>query len=141
METKSLNDFDRSEIVTLTFNKKTAIIPTSEIYRYIKFKKIEEIDVSVESLKAQDILRHWAVQRSIINDKYVFYREFSIGLLTTYLERLKTVKLDKPIIIANNDVVDGLHRIVKAIMEDIPMVKACVLSSSDIAFLVETYKE
>lgn len=128
-------------IVRLSYRKKLAFVPVSEVIRYEVFKGRELQEFKVSDLKRNDILRHWCYERyDLGNGKYAFVR-FSVETLYEHLKRLDNVDMTQPILICGGRVTDGIHRILKALMTGVETLKGYVIPDEDIKTLVDLYNE
>ena len=127
---------NRCELITIG----DTVIPGIDVFRYAKKKGIPTETVCISQFTDLDVLSHWS-EYYIEYKNTLFYKNLSMMKLVEIIERLNNIDLDHslPIIIHNDVVIDGLHRILAHFLKRRMSIKAIRLTDADIQQIINEH--
>ena len=132
--------------ISHTFTIERRYYAVSDLEAFIKEKNIAltKIDLTEEYLNSINLVFAWGYPTDRVDMK-VPMRVISIRDFVDHIKRINEIKLDKPIIIRDilkskyPDILDGHHRVVKAVMTNVSSLPCYHLTINDILDFLRLY--
>ena len=118
----------------ITLNNKP--VSLARVEKYIELNNIQPCKLDLTSLLDENVLRHWC-SFGIMHDGIITYDVLTIRDLANRLSTLDKVDIRKPILMMDNNVIDGVHRILKARLLGKKRILAYVLSTNDYVNIIK----
>ena len=116
-------------------------VSLTRVEKYIQLNNIEPVCMLVSDLLQTNVLQHWC-RFCVLNGRIPLYDTLSISDLYKELKNIDKVDLSKPILMMDDSVVDGIHRILKAKLNGHKTIEAYVLCPDDfLNILKRKYKK
>ena len=130
---------ERSKESNKYVNLHDTTIRVLDILKFAKRRNIPVENLKVSDYRQEDVCRHWTSERYEFND-CMLYKGLSVDYLATVVNDLKNIDLDNstPIIVINrNYVLDGVHRLLKALVDGREYISGINLYEKDVCELLE----
>jgi hypothetical protein len=118
------------------------VIQVLNILQYANSHQIKAKEISINELKKHDVLPHFCKFAQFINDE-IFFKDFSFEKFADEIKYLNNRKFDNvfPIIMLNDGtILDGAHRILYALLNNIEKLNAIILTQKDLNSIIEECK-
>lgn len=105
----------------------------TDLHEYAKDHQIPVVNLPIARLSHNDVCRHWSKEYVRMNNGMKFYSGMTIGELAAAYRRALTLDGQLPILVNRQLVIiDGIHRVLKAMLENQDTIRAIILSDQDI---------
>ena len=106
-------------------------ISITRIMRYINANDIKSEIIQIESLLDTNVLHHWVHDPYSINHSVLLYDRFSIRELAAALGNMDKIDTSIPVLLMDDRLIDGVHRVLKCQLSGISQIEAYKLTTTD----------
>lgn len=116
-------------------------VSLSRVRKYIEFNQIPKISIPIDSILDTNVLPHWCYF-CVANGNTLLYDQLTIRDLYTEFAHFDKVDTSEPILMMDNQVIDGIHRILKSKINGLDAIDAYQLTADDfLNILKNKYKK
>ena len=112
-------------------------ISLKRVFKYIQLNNIYPESIAIESLLDTNILQHWSKNPYSIRNGILLYDTFSIRELSSMLKTMDKVDMNVPVLLMDDRLIDGVHRVLKCHLSGILEIKAYRLTTMDFVNIIK----
>ena len=134
---------DRAEHSPKYISIRDRTILVADVFRFAHDNNIPIETLNVSDYSNEDVCRHWTTERLVFNNG-ILYRGLPLKSLAGVIQSLDAIDLDAsfPIIVGDRSyVIDGAHRLLKAVLSGRKTIRGINLYSSDIDKLITSLEK